>query len=148
MARRRHVSVNEKVIIAVLWKLKHMTAWKIARIIGRHPKTVYRYKNYKSPAARISKTELPAPKVAKPAQIQPQLDEALVQIMYNDYIQFRWFERDQGEVFTFIKYRYWQKYHSRISKWPKYHKWAKVDIIKDLVAMLSEKHRQDVIQKV
>lgn len=148
MARRRHVSVNEKVLIAGLWRMKHMTACRIARITGRCVCTVYNYKNYKSPATRISKTERPAPQAVKTAPARPEIDEALVQIMYNDYIQFRWFDHDQGEVFMFIKYRYWQKYHSRISKWPKYHKWAKVDIIKDLVAMLSEKHRQDVIQKV
>lgn len=147
MARRRHVSVNEKVIIAGLWRVKHMTAWKIARIIGRCNKTIYRYRNYKSPATRIPKTERPAPQAVKTAPARPEIDEALVQIMYNDYIQFRWFERDQGEIFTFIKYRYWQKYHSRISKWPKYKNWTKVDIIKDLVAMLTEKHRQSVIQK-
>lgn len=147
MARRRHVGLTEKTMIAGLWRLKHMTAWQIARILGRSTKTVYRYKNYKPPATKSTTRAAQRPVLREAATEPPAVDEVIIQSMFKDFVELGWYEYDESQVFTFIKNRYWQKHGRVISKWPKYHGWTKADIIKDLMALLLYKYTSEVSQK-
>jgi len=147
MASRRYVSTNEKVLIAGLWRLKHMSAWKIARIVGRSYKTVYNYRNYEPPATRSTTRTAPRPATREAATELPAVDEVLIQSMFKDFVDLGWYEYDESQVFTFIRNRYWDRYGRAISKWPKYHGWTKADIIKDLMALLLYKYTSSVRQK-
>ena len=118
MAKKKHVSPNDKILIARAWREKGLTAWKIARLIGRHINTIYKYRNYKLPKTKTTKTERtvlqPINKISE--IIERDTEEKLLEDIYSFCKELKLFDRwglDEDEFS--IKNKISKKFDDRIS---------------------------------
>jgi len=139
VSKEKRLTNAEKEMIAYLYR-KKLSIGKIAYVIGRHRRSVSRYKNYRvSTVKSIIKPQV-KPKIEPEFKVE---DQELFKRMYDDFVNYHWYENIPSNIFKQIRIKYWEKHNKKIKKWPTYKDMYKTDIIIDLRERLIRKYSNE-----